>query len=53
MDRLSRITNSPDRADATCLARHDPLLDHCNVPRVIIHAGPGRDEERGRWRKLM
>jgi phage terminase large subunit len=46
----ARLGRSPDRADATCLARYAPLLDHYKVPIIIIHAGPGRDEEPGRWR---
>lgn len=46
----ARLGRSPDRADATCLARYAPLLDHYALPQVIFHSSPGRHEEE--WRRL-
>jgi hypothetical protein len=41
----ARLARSPDRADATCLARYALLLDHYKhqLP-VYFHASPGRHE---------
>jgi hypothetical protein len=47
----ARLARSPDRADATCLARYAPLLDHYKHPRVILHASPGRHELE--WRGYL
>lgn len=48
----ARLGRSPDRADATCLARYALLLDkYHNNPKAIFHAGPGRDTV-GEMRRL-
>ena len=46
----ARLGRSPDRADATCLARHAQLLDqYTHKTKVYLHAGPSRGEVPGAY----
>lgn len=48
----ARLGRSPDRADATCLARYAPLLDHYqHKSKIYFQASPGRGEEE--WRGYL